>query len=82
MIPTKTKYLRSYEPSHVKQTVTMPSFLEKKLQKEYGKLSKTPYKVMNKIGAMKGNKVTAKGKAMETKHNKDIKSNFKKFKRI
>lgn len=47
----------------------MPKFLEKKLAKEYGKGSSVIYKVMNKMGAMKGNKITAKGKAMEKKHN-------------
>lgn len=46
----------------------MPKFLENKLKKEYGANSSVPYKVMNKIGAMKGNKETAKGAAMEKKH--------------
>ena len=46
----------------------MPKFLEKKLKKEYGVKSAIPFKIMNKIGAMKGNKETAKGKAMERKH--------------
>ena len=46
----------------------MPKFLEKKLKAEYGQNSKVPYMVMNKIGAMHGNKVTAKGLAMERKH--------------
>jgi len=46
----------------------MPKFLENKLKKEYGANSSIPYKVMNKIGAMKGNKETAKGKMMEKKH--------------
>ncbi len=46
----------------------MPKFLENKLKKEYGANSSIPYKVMNKIGAMKGNKETAKGKEMEKKH--------------
>lgn len=49
----------------------MPKFLEKKLKKEYGAKSKVPYKVMNKIGAMRGNKETAKGRAMEAKHARD-----------
>ncbi len=48
----------------------MPKFLEDKLKKEYGAKSSTPYKVMNSIGAMRGNKVTAKGKAMAKKHAK------------
>jgi hypothetical protein len=50
----------------------MPEFLEKKLKDEYGQDSKVPYKVMNKLGAMKGNKETAKGRAMTAKHNKKL----------
>ena len=46
----------------------MPKFLEAKLKAEYGANSKIPYKVMNSIGAMHGNKETAKGKEMERKH--------------
>jgi hypothetical protein len=46
----------------------MPAFLEAKLKSEYGAKSKTPFKVMNAIGAMRGNKETAKGKRMEKKH--------------
>ena len=46
----------------------MPKFLEDKLKKEYGANSKIPYKVMNSIGAMRGNKETAKGRAMAAKH--------------
>lgn len=46
----------------------MPKFLEKKLKAEYGANSKIPYKVMNSIGAMRGNKETAKGAEMERKH--------------
>lgn len=49
----------------------MPAFLEQKLKKEYGANSKIPYMVMNKMGAMRGNKETAKGRAMERKHAKD-----------
>ena len=33
----------------------MPKFLKKKLKARYGKKSKVPYKIMNKIGAMRGN---------------------------
>ena len=47
----------------------MPRFLEAKLKQEYGANSAVPYKVMNKIGAMHGNKETAKGRAMTAKHN-------------
>jgi hypothetical protein len=49
----------------------MPKFLEAKLKKEYGAKSSIPYKAMNSIGAMHGNKETAKGAAMEKKHVKD-----------
>lgn len=48
----------------------MPAFLENKLKAEYGADSAVPYKVMNKIGAMRGNKETAKGRAMEKKHDR------------
>lgn len=48
----------------------MPEFLEKKLKAEYGADSKVPYKVMNKLGAMRGNKETSKGKRMQAKHDK------------
>jgi hypothetical protein len=46
----------------------MPAFLEKKLKEEYPNEPAAPYKIMNKLGAMKGNKETAKGRAMEKKH--------------
>jgi hypothetical protein len=46
----------------------MPKFLETKLKKEYGAGSAIPFKVMNTIGAMHGNKETPKGAAMEAKH--------------
>ena len=46
----------------------MPKFLEEKLKKEYGDNPAAIYGTMNKIGAMKGNKETKKGKAMEKKH--------------
>ncbi len=46
----------------------MPQFLEDKLKSEYGQNSKIPYMVMNKIGAMRGNKETAKGRMMARKH--------------
>jgi hypothetical protein len=49
----------------------MPKFLETKLKKEYGENSAVPFKVMNKLGAMHGNKETAKGREMEAQHEKD-----------
>lgn len=48
----------------------MPAFLEKKLAKEYHGDKHAIYGTMNKMGAMHGNKETAKGHAMEAKHNK------------
>jgi hypothetical protein len=50
----------------------MPKFLEDKLKSEYGQNSKIPYMVMNKLGAMRGNKETAKGRAMQAKHDRKI----------
>lgn len=49
-------------------TKLMPAFLERKLKKQYGAKSDIPYKIMNKLGYMKGSKTTAKGKAAERKH--------------
>jgi len=46
----------------------MPKFLEAKLKKEYGAKSDVPYKIMNAKGLMRGNKTTAKGEAMQKKH--------------
>ncbi len=51
----------------------MPKFLEEKLKREYGADSKIPYKVMNAMGAMHGNKETAKGRAMAATHERDTK---------
>jgi hypothetical protein len=45
----------------------MPKALEEKLKKEYGANSDIPYKIMNSLGVMRGNKKTAKGKAMDAK---------------
>jgi hypothetical protein len=46
----------------------MPKFLEKKLRAEYGDNPHAIYGTMNKLGAMRGNKITAKGREMEKKH--------------
>jgi hypothetical protein len=46
----------------------MPKFLEKKLKKEYGDNDHAIYGTMNKLGVMKGNKETAKGRREEKKH--------------
>ena len=60
----------------------MPKFLEKKLKSQYGQDSKIPYMVMNKLGAMKGNKETSKGLHMEKKHEHDIGLGGKKTSKI
>ena len=59
----------------------MPAFLEKQLRdfaEKKGKSGKAVdryvYGTMNAIGAMKGNKETAKGRAMEAKHKRDVKA--------
>lgn len=49
----------------------MPKFLEDKLRAEYGNNPHAIYGTMNKIGAMHGNKETAKGREMEAKHKRD-----------
>lgn len=52
----------------------MPKFLERKLKQEYGRDSSVPYRVMNSIGAMRGNRETGKGRQMERKHKADVRS--------
>jgi hypothetical protein len=59
----------------------MPEFLEKKLKSEYGQNSKIPYMVMNKIEAMRGNKITFKGIQMEQQHAKDMAAHIVKSRR-
>lgn len=51
----------------------MPKFLEDKLKSEYPNNPHAVYGTMNKLGAMHGNKETAKGRAMEAKHVRDTK---------
>ncbi len=46
----------------------MPKFLEDKLKAEYPNNPGAVYGTMNAIGAMHGNKETAKGKAMDKTH--------------
>ncbi len=59
----------------------MPQFLEKKLKKEYGNNKHAIYGTMNKIGAMHGNKETAKGKHMEHEHEAKTKALHKAMKK-
>ena len=50
----------------------MPKFLERELKKEYaGKDPAIPFKIMNSRGYMHGSKETAKGEALQEKHNRD-----------
>ena len=46
----------------------MPEFLEKKLKAEYPGDKAAPFKIMNKLGYMRGSKETSLGKKAETKH--------------
>lgn len=55
----------------------MPKFLEEKLKKEYGSHSDIPYKVMNSLGVMRGNKETAKGRKEEKMHEKKLSTKSK-----
>jgi hypothetical protein len=51
----------------------MPKFLDNKLKAEYGNNPHAIYGTLNAIGAMRGSKETAKGKAMQAKHDKKVK---------
>ena len=50
----------------------MPKFLEAKLKKEYPNNPRAVYGTMNALGAMHGNKETAKGEEMQKKHEVDM----------
>ena len=52
----------------------MPEFLKKKLLSEYGGNMHAVFGTLNRIGAVRGNKETAKGKAMQKKHDRDMKA--------
>jgi hypothetical protein len=55
----------------------VPAFIENKLKKEYGEKSPIVYATMNKLGYMKGNKETKKGREVEREHQiKAIKHNI------
>lgn len=45
------------------------------MKKQYGAKSSVPYKIMNAMGYMHGNKETAKGEAAEKKHMRRIGAN-------
>jgi hypothetical protein len=53
----------------------MPAFLEAKLRKNVPKgvdPDRYVYGAMNNMGAMKGNKITKKGKRMQRKHDRKM----------
>lgn len=50
----------------------MPKFLEDKLRAEYGNNPNAIYGTLNKLGAMRGSKETAKGRRMQAKHMRDM----------
>ena len=50
----------------------MPAFLEAKLIERYGANSSIPYKIMNRLGYMRGSKETARGAAAQKKHVADV----------
>jgi hypothetical protein len=59
----------------------MPKFLEDRLKREAAakgfsgkKAAAYVYGTMNNLGAMRGNKETAKGARMQAKHNRDMKA--------
>jgi len=51
----------------------MPKFLEEALKREYPNHPAAVYGTMNKLGLMKGNRETAKGRAMQRKHDRKAK---------
>ena len=57
----------------------MPKFLEDKLKAEYPDNPHAVYGTMNKLGAMHGNKETAKGARMEAKHERDMGTKLGKY---
>ena len=50
----------------------MPKFIEAKLKAEYGNNPRAVFGTLNKLGYMRGSKETAKGKAAQAKHNRDV----------
>ncbi len=52
----------------------MPKELEKRLKKEYPNNPHAVYGTMNKLGLMKGNKETKKGKREESAHERALKN--------
>jgi len=51
----------------------VPKFLEDKLKRQYPNNPHAVYGTLNAIGAMHGNKETAKGRAMDRKHAAKVK---------
>ena len=50
----------------------MPKFLEDKLKAEYPNNPSAVFGTLNRIGAMHGNRETAKGRQMQAKHDRDM----------
>lgn len=50
----------------------MPKFLEQKLKREYPNNPSAVYGTLNALGYMRGNKETAKGRAAQAKHTRDM----------
>ena len=50
----------------------MPRFLEDRLKREYPNNPKAVWGTMNKMGVVKGNKITKKGQQMEKKHEEKL----------
>jgi hypothetical protein len=51
----------------------MPKFLKEQLQREYPNHPAAVYGTLNKLGLMRGSKETAKGRAMQRKHDRKAK---------
>ena len=49
----------------------MPKILENRLKKEYPNNPNAVYGTLNKIGYMRGNKETSKGRSLDRKHQLD-----------
>lgn len=56
----------------------MPEFLKKRLEREYPNNPSAVWGTLNKIGAVRGNRETAKGREMEKKHVAKVKRSRRK----
>jgi len=60
----------------------MPKFLKEKLEREYPDNPGAVFGTMNVLGAVHGNKETAKGRAMQEKHDAETSPKVAKVKRL